>query len=149
MKSGKSRLAMGSMVLVSSAAVAVATSATAAALPLVGTYNVIWDDGHTTTWVVQSSTCDPAGSCVALITVGGTAGFNGVSAQATLKNGQWLMGFDKSDGIKCADGSRTLSHNQFTWVDSTLTGSFLENGNCGGSPVQFTDTFLLKSLGTG
>jgi hypothetical protein len=137
------------MMLVSTAAVAVAVSATAAAVPLVGTYNVVWDDGHTTTWVVQSSSCDPAGSCVAQITVGGAPGFDGVSAQATLSNGQWLMDFEKSDGVPCGDGSRTLSYNQFTWADSTLTGSFLENGDCSGSPVQFTDTFRLKSRGTG
>jgi hypothetical protein len=83
------------------------------------------------------------------ITVGGAPGFDGVSAQATLNNGQWLMDFDKSHGIKCADGSRTLSHNQFTWANSTLTGSFLENGDCSGSPAHFIDTFRLKSLGMG
>ena len=75
-----------------------------------GTYNLMWSDGDASTWVI-TSTCSSADSCVRHVsTTEGSIGGSTGSGNAQLRNGQWTMTIDNSDGVMCPDGTRAPSH---------------------------------------
>ena len=108
-----------------------------------GTYNLAWNDGDASTWVI-TSTCSSADSCVARVstTQGGIGGSRG-SGDAQLSNGQWTMTIDNPDGVECADGTRAPSHNEYSWAASTLSGTLVKSWGavCGDAPGSRTFTF--------
>jgi hypothetical protein len=110
-----------------------------------GTYNLAWNDGDASTWVI-TSTCSSADACVARVsTTQGRIGGSTVSGDAQSRNGQWTMTIDKPDGALCADGTRAPSHYEYSWSASTLSGTLVESWGavCGRAPGSHTFTFTM------
>ena len=138
-----------------SAAVVFASVAVAAAVPawadesLNGTYNLAWNDGDQSTWVI-TSTCDTASSCVAHVASDSSNGLSTWNGEARLVNGLWGMAIDKPEGALCKDGSRAPTHNEYSWDASTLSGTLVVSSGaiCGGGP-QTADpyTFTMSKVG--
>jgi hypothetical protein len=110
-----------------------------------GTYHLAWSDGDASTWVI-TSTCSSAYSCGAHVstTQGSIAGSPG-SGDAQLRNGQWTMTIDNSDGVMCRDGTRAPSHNEYSWSASNLSGTLVKSWGaiCGDAPGSSTYTFTM------
>ena len=137
-----------------SAAVVFASVAVAAAVPawadesLNGTYNLAWNDGDQSTWVI-TSTCDTTSSCVAQVASGSSNRGSTVNGEAQLANGRWSMAIDKPDSAECNDGSRAPQHNEYSWDASTLSGTLAVNTGaiCGVGPQTQTFTFTMSKVG--
>ena len=114
-----------------------------------GTYNLAWNDGDQSTWVI-TSTCDTASSCVAHVASGSSNGGSTVNGEAQLANGQWRMTIDKPDGAQCNDGSRAPQHNEYSWDASTLSGTLVVSVGaiCSqGAPSSASYTFTMSKVG--
>ena len=110
-----------------------------------GTYNLVWSDGDASTWVI-TSTCSSADLCVGHVsTTQGSIGGSTGSGDAQLRNGQWTMTIDNSDGVMCRDGTRAPSHNEYSWAASTLSGTLVKSWGaiCGNAPGSRTYTFTM------
>jgi hypothetical protein len=111
-----------------------------------GTYNLMWSDGDASTWVI-TSTCSSADACVGHVsTTQGSIGGSKGSGEARLRDGQWAMTIDNTDGVMCRDGTRAPSHNEYSWAASTLSGTLVKSWGaiCGDNlPGSRTYTFKL------
>ena len=110
-----------------------------------GTYTLQRSDGYLSMWLI-TSTCGSADSCVAdvhtfPIGVGDSTGYG----KAQLRNGQWTMTINKSDGHMCRDKTRAPSHDEYSWSSSTLSGTLVESWGavCGDAPDSSPYTFTL------
>ena len=137
-----------------SAAVVFASVAVAAAVPawadaaLNGTYNLAWNDGDQSVWVI-TSTCDTPSSCVAHVASDSSNGLSTWNGAARLANGLWSMAIDKPEGWLCNDGSKAPAHNEYSWDASTLSGTLAVNTGaiCGVGPQTQTFTFTMSKVG--
>ena len=131
------------------AGIAVAAAVPAWADPsLNGTYNLAWNDGDQSTWVI-TSTCNTTSSCVAHVASGSSNDGSTVNGEAHLANGRWSMVIDKPDGAECYDGSRAPQHNEYSWDASTLSGTLVVSAGaiCGAGPQSATYMFTMSKVG--
>ena len=132
------------------AGIAIATAAPAwADGSLNGTYDLAWNDGDQSTWVV-TSTCTNPNSCVAHIVSDSPDDLSRWEGDAQMANGRWTMVIDKAEGALCRDGSRAPTRNAYSWDGSTLSGTLVVNAGaiCGETvPASSTYTFTMSKVG--
>ncbi len=130
------------------AATAVAPPAQAFFHP--GNFDVLTNRYERASWFWFVARCTPATEDCRYISAAPRLKFyNYYQGNAHLKDGQWTLNVDVSDGLQCLPGYAMPTHETWVWDDATLAGTITANYDVGcfnGPPGTQTWTFALQRL---